>query len=138
MTKTQHCLHCDTANGMVQFDSRTLDVEYKNLKRAVHRLSGWECQSCQEIVFDGDSANRHAEAGDQLIEDAQQAVAAKMKRVRKKIGFTQAVAVRLRSGGGHNAFSRSKRADAPPPQALIVLMSLLDRHPDPVEESTLR
>ncbi len=77
MTQTQHCLHCDTVNGMVHFENRTLEAEYKNLKRAVHGLTGWECESCQAIEYDGDSADRYSAAGDQLIEDAQEAVAAK-------------------------------------------------------------
>ena len=58
----------------------------------------------------------------------------RIKRIRRKLHFTQKSAVQLLSGGGHNAFSRYERAEVEPPKPLFVLMRLLDRHPELVRE----
>ena len=42
---------------------------------------------------------------------------------------SQKEAVKLLSGGGHNAFSRYERGEVGAPQPLYMLMRLLDRHP---------
>lgn len=49
--------------------------------------------------------------------------------IRRKLHLTQKDAVKLLSGGGHNAFSRYERGELAPPQPLFTLMRLLDRHP---------
>ena len=67
-------------------------------------------------------------------EDAKRVMAEEMKRIRRKLHFTQKSAVQLLSGGGHNAFSRYERAEVEPPKPLFVLMRLLDRHPELVRE----
>lgn len=54
---------------MVHFDDRAMTVDYQSLVREVVGLSGWECRECGETEFDGDSAVRYAEEGDQLIEN---------------------------------------------------------------------
>ncbi|OGQ55748.1 MAG: XRE family transcriptional regulator [Deltaproteobacteria bacterium RIFCSPLOWO2_02_FULL_53_8] len=125
----QACFCCGAPEGMIRFKDRTFEVTYQQLKRNVPGLAGWECVECAEVEFDADSAISYAKAGDQLIEDAKQAVADEMKRIRKKLHRTQRQMVAL-SGGGHNAFSRYERAEVEPPQPLIVLMAILDRHPE--------
>lgn len=125
----QACMSCGAPDGMVRFEGRTYPVTYQQLTRHVPGLSGWECMGCGEVEFDAESAGRYAENGDQLIEDAKQAVAEEMKRIRKKLQRTQKQMVAI-SGGGHNAFSRYERAEVEPPQPLVVLMAILDRHPE--------
>lgn len=54
---------------MGYFDDRAMIVDYQSLVREVLGLSGWEFKERGETEFDGDSAVRHAAAGDQLIEE---------------------------------------------------------------------
>ena len=116
------------------FKDRRFTVCFKKMTRSVHDLAGHECMKCGEVEFDAPSAERYAQAGDELIEDAKRVMADEMKRIRRKLHFTQKSAVQLLSGGGHNAFSRYERAEVEPPKPLFVLMRLLDRHPELVAE----
>lgn len=129
--KARQCMSCGTQNGMQHFDGRSLSVNYKQLSRMVHDLSGWECTFCGEIIFDDatDSAERYVDAGDQLLQDCFEVMGAEIKRIRRKLHLTQKDAVKLLSGAGHNAFSRYERGELAPPQPLFTLMRLLDRHP---------
>lgn len=132
--KKQDCASCGARHGMQHFETRSFTVNFKQLNREVGDLSGWQCQACDEIEFDPQSAERYSQAGDQLIEDSKKVMADEMKRIRRKLHFTQKTAVQLLSGGGHNAFSRYERAEIEPPKPLYVLMRLLDRHPELVKE----
>lgn len=127
------CVSCGAAQTMTRFENRTFAVTYQLLSRDVSGLSGWECSACAEVEFDAESANRYAKAGDQLLEDARQVVAEEMKRIRKKLQRTQRQMMAI-AGGGHNAFSRYERAEVEPPQPLVVLMTLLDHHPELLEQ----
>lgn len=128
------CYTCGAPNAMRPFKGRDFTVTFKQLTRHVSNLTGKECSECAEVEFDAPSAVRYAQAGDELIEDAKRVVADEMKRIRRKLHFTQKSAVQLLSGGGHNAFSRYERAEVEPPKPLFVLMRLLDRHPELVKE----
>jgi HTH-type transcriptional regulator/antitoxin MqsA len=52
-----------------------------------------------------------------------------IRRIRRKLGLSQAAAARL-AGGGRNAFSRYERGGATPMPAVVNLFRLLDRHPE--------
>lgn len=132
--KKQDCASCGAQNGMQHFEARGFSVDFKQLNREVRDLSGRQCQVCNEIEFDPRSAERYSEASDQLIEDSKRVMADEMKRIRRKLHFTQRTAVQLLSGGGHNAFSRYERAEIEPPKPLFILMRLLDRHPELVND----
>ncbi|SEM32118.1 HTH-type transcriptional regulator / antitoxin MqsA [Pseudomonas sp. ok272] len=128
---TQPCVSCGTREGMHPFKGRSLSVNYKQMSRPVHDLAGWECTVCGEIEFDPatDSAERYVDQGDKLLDDCLQLMGSEVQRIRRKLHLTQKTAVKLLSGGGHNAFSRYERGELPPPQPLFTLMRLLDRHP---------
>ena len=128
------CYSCGATHAMRAFEGRSFNVSFKQLNRLVPDLAGRECTECAEIEFEAPSAERYARAGDELIEDAKRVMADEMKRIRRKLHFTQKSAVQLLSGGGHNAFSRYERAEVEPPKPLFVLMRLLDRHPELVRE----
>ncbi|MEK1909299.1 MAG: type II toxin-antitoxin system MqsA family antitoxin [Pseudomonas chlororaphis] len=132
--KNRQCVSCGAPAGMQPFENRSELIDYKHMMRQVHGLAGWECQACAEIEFDAASAERYANAGDQLLEDCRQFMASEMKRIRRKLHLSQKDAVKLLSGGGHNAFSRYERGEVAPPQPLFMLMRLLDRHPELMAE----
>ncbi len=125
----QQCFSCGTHEGLQHFDARSFTIDFKQMTRQVDDISGWECRICGEIEFDDGSAERYSDASDQLLVDARQIMAAEMKRIRRKLKLSQKEAVKLLSGGGHNAFSRYERAELAAPQPLFMLMRLLDRHP---------
>ena len=132
--KQRQCVSCGAPNGMHPFSNRRELIDYKHMLRQVDGLEGWECQACGEIEFDAASAERYASASDRLLEDCRQFMASEMKRIRRKLHLSQKEAVKLLSGGGHNAFSRYERGEVAPPQPLFMLMRLLDRHPQLMAE----
>lgn len=134
MVEFQNCACCGFADAVVRFEDETFAVQYRHFIRHVKGLSGWRCRECAQAHFDPQSAFEYTQVGDQLLEDAHKAVAEEMRRIRRKLNLTQRSAVEILSGGGHNAFSRYERAEVEPPKPLLVLMSLLDRHPALVEE----
>ncbi|MEQ9334859.1 type II toxin-antitoxin system MqsA family antitoxin [Thalassobaculum sp.] len=131
MTRT--CLTCDSAKEMTRFEGETVTVEHEGLTATVEGLSGWRCPDCGEVEFDPDSARRYAAAGDDLVLRHRERQRQEIRRIRRKLGLTQAAAARL-TGGGHNAFSRYERGEAVPLPAVVNLFRLLDRHPELLKE----
>jgi len=127
--KTQQCFICGTPDGMTRFEGRSETISVKGMERRVDDLSGWECHACSDGMYDPDSAERHAKAGDELVHAARTMIGNEMKRIRRKLHLTQKETVQLLSGGGHNAFSRYERGELLPPKPLVLLMRLLDRYP---------
>ncbi|SEI05604.1 type II toxin-antitoxin system MqsA family antitoxin [Pseudomonas fuscovaginae UPB0736] len=132
--RRQDCVSCGASNSMQHFEKRDVEIDFKALKKTVSGLCGWECTECGEIELAPESAQRYSDASDQLILEHRHQVATEMRRIRRKLHFTQRTAVELLSGGGHNAFSRYERAEVEPPKPLFVLMHLLDRYPELIED----
>ena len=129
--RTQQCMSCGTHDAMQHFEGRTFTINTRGMIRDIPDIAGWECEVCHEVEFDhdDDSAERYGEASDLLLIDARKIIAAEMKRIRRKLHLTQKDAVRLFTVRGHNAFSRYERAEIFPPEPLLTLMRLLDKHP---------
>lgn len=130
---TRKCVNCAAAKGLSRFENETFTVEYAGRAVAVERLSGWRCASCGEVEFDIGSAQRYAAAGDELVLAERKRQSEEIKRIRRKLGLSQAAAARL-TGGGHNAFSRYERGEATPMPAVVNLFKLLDKHPELLKE----
>lgn len=60
------CPQCGL-RGMTPFHNETHTVEFQSHSVEVTGLHGWRCGACEEVVFDGPSAERYGEAGDTLI-----------------------------------------------------------------------
>jgi HTH-type transcriptional regulator / antitoxin MqsA len=129
MTMARKCLNCENASKMTRFDGETFTIEHAGMTNAVKGLSGWRCRNCGEVEFDAESARRYAEAGDELVLRDRKQRMKELRRIRRKLGLTQAAAARL-TGGGHNAISRYERGEAAPMEAVINLFRLLDKHPE--------
>lgn len=127
------CLNCETAKEMARFEGETFTIEHGGITAEVKELSGWRCEACGEVEFDPDSARRYAAAGDELVLRERERQSREIRRIRKKLGLSQAAAARL-TGGGHNAFSRYERGEATPLPAVINLFRLLDKHPELLQE----
>ena len=130
----QSCANCG-APGTVPFKGETFRISHKGVSAEVKGLSGWRCSSCGETEFDLRSAKRYAAAGDKLVLQARAAERSEIRRIRRKLGLSQAMAAKL-TGGGHNAFSRYERGEAAPLPAVVNLFRLLGRHPDLLKELT--
>ncbi|KGU85272.1 YgiT-type zinc finger protein [Pseudomonas mediterranea] len=126
---TQQCFSCGAPEGMLHFEGRGETLSVKGLERRVDDLSGWECRMCGEVELDTGCAERHAKAGDELVNAARQMIGEEIKRIRRKLHLSQKDAVSLLSGGGHNAMSRYERGEVLPPKPLMLLMRLLDLYP---------
>ena len=124
------CSNCE--NGHLHSDIRDVTIIRQKLSATVKDIAGAFCDHCDEIEFDDstDSAQRYADAGDQLVLQNRAAAAAALKMQRKKLKLTQDQASRI-TGGGHNAFSRYETGAATPMPAVVNLFSLLDKHLNP-------
>jgi HTH-type transcriptional regulator/antitoxin MqsA len=130
----QACANCG-APGAAAFKGETFRISHKGVSAEVKGLSGRRCSSCGEIEFGRRSAKRYAAAGDKLVLQARAAQRSEIRRIRRKLGLSQAMAAGL-TGGGHNAFSRYERGESAPLPAVVNLFKLLDRHPDLLKELT--
>lgn len=132
--KRADCPNCGSREWK-PFQGETFETSHRGLTAKEKGLAGWRCGSCDEVVFDKPSAGRYAAAGDQLVMAARTAERAEIRRIRRKLGLTQAAAAEI-MGGGHNAFSRYERGEAAPLPAVMNLLRLLDRHPELLRELT--
>jgi HTH-type transcriptional regulator/antitoxin MqsA len=130
----QSCANCGAPRA-VPFKGETFQVSHQGSSAEVKGLSGRRCSSCGEVEFDQRSAKRYAAAGDKLVLQARTAQRSEIRRIRRKLGLSQAMAAAL-TGGGHNAFSRYERGESAPLPAVVNLFRLLDRHPDLLKELT--
>jgi len=73
--------------------------------------------------------------GQQTGAAARAAQRSEIRRIRRKLGLSQAKAAEL-TGGGHNAFSRYERGESAPLPAVVNLFRLLDQHADLLKELT--
>jgi HTH-type transcriptional regulator/antitoxin MqsA len=116
-----------------RFTGETMTVDHAGLQSTVADLSGWRCGACGEALFDADGAARYAAAGDALVLQERERQRQEIRRIRRKLGLSQAQASAL-TGGGPNAFSRYELGKAKPMPAVTNLLLLLDRHPDLLHE----
>jgi HTH-type transcriptional regulator/antitoxin MqsA len=129
----QVCSNCEV--GHLHPAVRDVTLIRQKLSATVKGIVGAFCDHCDEIEFDNttDSAQRYADAGDQLVLKNRAAAAAQLKMQRKKLKLTQEEASRL-TGGGHNAFSRYETGAATPLAAVVHLFNLLEKHPEMLKE----
>ncbi len=130
---SKKCTQCKSRKDMVRFKDETFTVKHASLSAKVKGLSGWRCETCDEVEFDAASAQRYAAAGDALVMRAREQQSKEIRRIRRKLGLSQVAAARL-TGGGHNAFSRYERGEVAPLPAVVNLFRLLDKHPELLDD----
>lgn len=122
------------ANALIK-DTRDLPYSYKGQDTVVKQVTGDFCGACGEVILEGAESDRVSAA---MLEFNKQINATfvdpqYITRVRKKLALDQREAGDL-FGGGVNAFSRYEKGKSRPPQSLIQLLKLLDKHPDLLSE----
>jgi HTH-type transcriptional regulator / antitoxin MqsA len=127
------CPSCGAAKLVVS--TRNVDYIYKSQTTTIPAVTGEFCPACGEIVLNQEHGDRYIEqvAGFQRQVNAMHVDPKYIVRVRRKLQLGQREAGDI-FGGGANAFSRYETGKTRPPQSLVKLLKVLDRHPDLLEE----
>lgn len=116
-------------------DTRDLPYVYKGEATVITAVTADFCPACGESITDMAETERVMGA----MQAFQKQVNAGLvdpgfiADVRKKLDLGQREAAEI-FGGGVNAFSRYENGKTKPPQALVQLLKLLDRHPELLNE----
>lgn len=128
----RYCLQCDDGTRLVH---GLVDKEIKidALSVVVPQVSGWHCPVCGECEFDDGEGKRFNAALSALRRQANVERAVSLRAIRKKLGLRQADAGKL-FGGGVSAFSDYERGKTQPHKSTVLLLKLLDKHPELLAE----
>ncbi|MBK9442793.1 MAG: type II toxin-antitoxin system MqsA family antitoxin [Comamonadaceae bacterium] len=97
-------------------------------------MQGWHCLVCGEIEFtEPASSARYNAALSTLRQAADKQRADSVRSIRKKLGLRQAEAGRL-FGGGVSAFSDYERGKTQPHKSTVLLLKILNKHPELLDE----
>lgn len=126
------CQQCDDGTLLVH-GSVDKEIKIDALSVVVPQISGWHCPVCGECEFDDGEGKRFSAALSALRRQADAERMALLRTIRKKLGLRQADAGKL-FGGGVSAFSDYERGKTQPHKSTLLLLKLLDRHPELLEE----
>ena len=128
----RYCLQCDDGTRLAH---RKLDMAASigELSEVVPAVAGWHCRVCAECKFDIGEGKRSAAALARVRVRVTEDRAVTVRNTRKKLGLNLTQAGQL-FGGGATAFSENERGKKPPYKSTLLLLKLLDRHPDFLEE----
>jgi HTH-type transcriptional regulator/antitoxin MqsA len=96
----------------------------------VQAVSGWHCPQCGECEPDTGEGQRFSAEIDRQMAEAE---GKSIRSTRKKLGLRQSDAGYL-FGGGVSAFSEYERGKTRPHKSVLLLLRLLDSHPELLEE----
>lgn len=132
MTEPRQCGSC----GMQGMERATRDVncEFLGQQLTIPKVDGWHCPACGETEFaTKEEASRFFALSQAAQAEAVRTQAQAIRAMRNRLGLTQKQAAEL-LGGGINAFSEYERAITRPSKAVVLLLKLLDRHPELLPE----
>ena len=132
MNKKRLCLQCDDGTALVH-GARDLTMEYKGRALMVSAVRGWHCPVCGECEFDASEGERYGAEMDAFSAGVDKEISAALRATRKKLGLRQAEAGKL-FGGGISAFSEYERGKTQPHKSTVLLLKLLDRPPELLDE----
>jgi HTH-type transcriptional regulator/antitoxin MqsA len=128
----RYCLQCDDGTQLVKgVVDKVITIDA--LSAVVPKVSGWHCPVCGECEFDDGEGKRYSAALSDLRKQADAERAASLRAIRKKLGLRQADAGKL-FGGGVSAFSDYERGKTQPHKSTVLLLKLLDKHPELLDE----
>lgn len=126
-----NCPICE--KGKLKRETRSIPFSYRGTTLEVDQPGDW-CDVCGEGVLSADDMAVTVKARHDTIAKADGLLSAdEIRRIRTKLGLSQAEAAQ-RFGGGVNAFSRYERGETMQPRALDQLLRLLDKHPNQLKE----
>jgi HTH-type transcriptional regulator/antitoxin MqsA len=131
--KKNYCLQCDDGTEL-QLGVKDVTVHAGSITKVACDIAGWHCPKCGEVEFiDNEGSGRHLAALDAAWEEADAGKNSSIRSIRKKLGLRQAEAGQL-FGGGVSAFSDYERGKRQPHKSVLLLLHLLNRHPDLLKE----
>ncbi|HLA36562.1 MAG TPA: type II TA system antitoxin MqsA family protein [Rhodocyclaceae bacterium] len=125
------CVAC--GNEEMTFDTRDLEFSHHGRSTLVTRVPGWFCPHCGEAYLE--DQGRYAQAVADFARKVDAEETAYVRTVRKKLGLRQSDAGKL-FGGGASAFSDYERGKTQPHKSTVLLLRLLDKHPELLKELT--
>lgn len=129
----KYCLQCDDGTEL-ELTIKDVTVAAPGFTRVVPEVAGWHCPVCGEIEFvDKDGSGRHMKALKAVWEEARAAESVPLRAIRKKLRLSQGEAGRI-FGGGASAFSEYEHGKTQPHKSTLLLLRLLDKHPELLEE----
>jgi len=127
------CLQCDDGTLLVN-QTKDVTIVVDKLSTLVSAVQGWHCPVCGEIEFaEPASSARYSAALATLRQVADKQRADSVRSIRKKLGLRQAEAGRL-FGGGVSAFSDYERGKTQPHKSTVLLLKILNKHPELLDE----
>lgn len=127
------CLQCDDGT-LLEHGAKDMEITINGLSATVPAVTGWHCPVCGECEFsEQESSLRFSEALETLRKTANKQRAAELRAIRKKLGLRQADAGKL-FGGGVSAFSDYERGKTQPHKSTVLLLKLLNKHPELLDE----
>ncbi|ABB75502.1 transcriptional regulator, XRE family [Nitrosospira multiformis ATCC 25196] len=123
--------------GEVVAGTRDVPFTYKGQKTFIKNIRGEYCNRCGEGYYgpehDGDILMAGYREFREKVDTVLAEQATFVEQVRKKLGLDQREAGEI-FGGGVNAFSRYETGKVRTPVSVMQLFTLLDRHPELLEE----
>lgn len=126
------CLECDDGT-LLEAGVRDLVLSHRGKSFTVPLVSGWHCPVCGDCTFDEGEGKRYSAAVDAFCTQVDTKFADSLRHIRKKLGLKQAEAGQL-FGGGASAFSEYERGKTQPHKSTVLLLKLLDKHPELLAE----
>jgi HTH-type transcriptional regulator/antitoxin MqsA len=125
-----YCLQCDDGT-VLEHGVRDVTGSVEGEPYLIKQVRGWHCPVCAEGEFELGSGDglRASTAIRAAGAKARERRALGLRATRKKLKLTQAEAGRL-FGGGMSAFSEYERGKTQPHKSTVLLLRLLDRHPE--------
>ncbi|MFY9259455.1 MAG: type II TA system antitoxin MqsA family protein [Gallionella sp.] len=135
LVPTAFCAACGEQDTLV-LAVRDLPFEYRGQSTLIRAVHGQFCTACGEGLADPAHPEDWLRLNDEIQVFTQQinaALAAEMRTIRRKLGLRQAEAGKL-FGGGISAFSEYERGKTQPHKSTVLLLRLINHHPELLEE----
>lgn len=132
MSEHKYCLQCDDGTLLVH-GKQDLVARVGKLESTVPEVSGWHCPVCGECEFDAGEGQRFSAAIEALRIELNKQRGAALRATRKKLHLRQSDAGRI-FGGGETAFSEYERGKTQPHKSTVLLLELLGKHPELMQE----
>ena len=132
MSDKRFCLQCDDGT-LLEYGARDMVETIKGLSVTIPQVRGWHCPVCRECEFIDGEGKRFSAELEALRKGVDKRRAESFRAIRRKLGLKQAEAGRL-FGGGVSAFSEYERGKTRPHKSTVLLLQLLDKHPELLKE----
>lgn len=131
-TDKRQCSSCGIP-AMV-YGRRDITRDFEGAAIKIPDVEGWFCTACGELEFDTPEAARSFfEQVTVLQQQERSRQVAELRAIRKRLKLTQRQAAEL-FGGGVHAFSDYERGTTRPARSTVMLLHLLDHHPELLQE----